>query len=1034
MNDDDEFRINLGTVFEYLVENNTNLEPISNLECELKFDSNLNSNQFKKLIAFFKDNKDYEFSNNISLDISIGNSYRITIPDENDNIMSFCRSFQLSKNDKYEVIQKQKLDDWNDMYFTKYWKLKIRKEVQKNIEQNMDVLNNEIKKNTSKFFRYKKRYSFISKNNFRIDMTVVKENKSIVELVKSKENFEMEIEYNPKNLDEKKEKENFQSNFIEIRNKIMKNMFGDYIIDENYSTKIIKNYKKLVSSDENNHEKFSFMKYNPGTMEVNDLINSEVNKTIFNEKYVVTKKLDGERHLLYIDPEGKGYLINSNLKVIECTNNFKNMKNTLIDGELMHGDNQKEFQTFDIYFDDEVDVRNLEFMDNENLKNKDVRFLKLKEKINNIKNYKNYKHDNIKISIKKFFPEIYPQKKSYIRKDHNLNLVNACLKYNNELVGGIHKLDGLIFQPIDLPVGIDYINYSDEMKNDSEKIKKDIQKRPYGGAWLSVLKWKPENHRTIDVMIDFEIKKNQSSHCRLYGFKNMKNNNIFDILFYRKQQPDNIDRNLPSEEIGAIELEVNDIKTKNIESKTIWECLVKYSDKNGYTYELNNIRDDKTGTLKNKERGSANAIKTIEQVKRSVRYPVDVGSDETDSNLFQKIKIKIKKEKTNYYSSFYEENKHLIIVNEDEYTSRKSNRKDLKSKPMNDNHRVIINYLISRFKNVTGIGRVFDMSCGKGADTMKLYDIIENSKDPIIVGIDNSKDSIISASDSAWRRHVDRIRKLVVKKGSVYYMKMDATQEWNEAYFKQLSININDIDKNELQSNYLSKLFWQGERINASQLDKKHHQPSLKNLNKKFSEYMKKNKFDLVNCQFAIHYFFKNESTLSNFLNNLESITREGSYFVGTCLDGDRIDEEFTRNNSDTIKPRSEEYKEVWQIKKGKDYDNNHDKTGKKISVFVDSIGKLQDEYLVKFEYLIEKMKTIGFEICDQSEMTVLGFKDTFSQSYGKFEDIYALDNELKFNQSYFTTLGDDSKKTLHNDLIKYSSLNNWFIFKKIKN
>lgn len=43
--------------------------------------------------------------------------------------------------------------------------------------------------------------------------------------------------------------------------------------------------------------------------------------------------------------------------------------------------------------------------------------------------------------------------------------------------------------------------------------------------------------------------------------------------------------------------------------------------------------------------------------------------------------------------------------------------------------------------------------------------------------------------------------------------------------------------------------------------------------------------FDLVNCQFALHYSFRNEESARTLLANVSSRLRPGSYFIGTTVD-----------------------------------------------------------------------------------------------------------------------------------------------------
>lgn len=47
--------------------------------------------------------------------------------------------------------------------------------------------------------------------------------------------------------------------------------------------------------------------------------------------------------------------------------------------------------------------------------------------------------------------------------------------------------------------------------------------------------------------------------------------------------------------------------------------------------------------------------------------------------------------------------------------------------------------------------------------------------------------------------------------------------------------------------------------------------------------------FDVVSCQFAVHYFFKTPLTLRSFASNVAKHIRPGGFFVGTCMDAHRV-------------------------------------------------------------------------------------------------------------------------------------------------
>jgi len=55
--------------------------------------------------------------------------------------------------------------------------------------------------------------------------------------------------------------------------------------------------------------------------------------------------------------------------------------------------------------------------------------------------------------------------------------------------------------------------------------------------------------------------------------------------------------------------------------------------------------------------------------------------------------------------------------------------------------------------------------------------------------------------------------------------------------------------------------------------------------------------FDVVSCQFAMHYFFKSMATLENFVANLDRTLKHGGLFVATCLNGTQVAQLFANGS-----------------------------------------------------------------------------------------------------------------------------------------
>jgi len=60
--------------------------------------------------------------------------------------------------------------------------------------------------------------------------------------------------------------------------------------------------------------------------------------------------------------------------------------------------------------------------------------------------------------------------------------------------------------------------------------------------------------------------------------------------------------------------------------------------------------------------------------------------------------------------------------------------------------------------------------------------------------------------------------------------------------------------------------------------------------------------FDLVSCQFSLHYYFSSESALRNMLALVSKFLKPGGYFFGTTVDGESIKKYFGGTNTRIIK------------------------------------------------------------------------------------------------------------------------------------
>ena len=143
--------------------------------------------------------------------------------------------------------------------------------------------------------------------------------------------------------------------------------------------------------------------------------------------------------------------------------------------------------------------------------------------------------------------------------------------------------------------------------------------------------------------------------------------------------------------------------------------------------------------------------------------------------------------------------------------------------------------------------KLLDIACGRGGDLSKWLN--KNLNLTYIFAFDNHKQSIYSS----------------IKKGG----------DFDGAIARFLNIK-NDIIKNK---HYKKLPFIQFSYLNMLSPN------ILFELNKQDSNKI----YDIVSCQFALHYFSQNDIILNNVLNLVSQKLNKGGYFIGTATDGDLI-------------------------------------------------------------------------------------------------------------------------------------------------
>jgi hypothetical protein len=341
------------------------------------------------------------------------------------------------------------------------------------------------------------------------------------------------------------------------------------------------------------------------------------------------------------------------------------------------------------------------------------------------------------------------------------------------------------------------------------------------------------------------------------------------------------------------------------------------------------------------------------------------------------------------------------IIDEDIYFSSTLDRYKYASLTMKNFHNEYIKKreLILRMpKNA----KCFDIACGKAGDLRKWMDAGFSK----VFGIDVFRDNIENRKNGAYARTLD-IMSMSSKSGDkkpmnqYVYLTADASKKIDASYID----NMEDAD-----DKYIAKLLW---GLNSSGGVKEDSLAKYVNF--------AKGGFDVISCQFAIHYFFENADTLDNFIYNVDSNLRQGGYLIGTCLDGYTIKQRLAKTKKGDSIQGVKDDRVLWNIKKL--YTNNTKiKLGEQIEIFMESIGKPIKEFLVDFNLLQMKLAEKGIEVLRAEDCEAFGIEKSIEN----------------FRTSYLKVVNSNENSQLAKDVRamseqekEYSFLNSWFIFKR---
>jgi hypothetical protein len=847
----------------------------------------------------------------------------------------------------------------------------------------------------------------------------------------------------------------------------------NYPITNSEKNEVLHSYMKLLHGKEYEPRKVlarDFIGPSSTTLQLENIAAfDQINSSVPNIRnhYTVTDKADGERRLLYINGEGRIYMIDTNMNVIFTGSKTerKELYDSMLDGEHIkygrviedpeyHDDSIHKnrpfinlYAAFDIYYLNGKSVREKAFYrHNEEDLDSNYRLSLLSAYIQELKprsvikeNNRYWKEGKTKKG-KTYWFDVKSGEITYIQPEIN-NACNFRIKCKHFYYGSDdssifqhcstilsyesdntfeYMTDGLIFTPANTGVG-----------SNSVGVTAPLQKI----TWDLSFKWKPAYYNTIDFLVT--IKKDKKGMDEIHNVfeEGIKTSGLQSLMQYKtlvlmcgfdekKHSYMNPFNDIINEKYPAAE---NDNENKetytaqpfqpsnpydpnaylcNIELKNNGNELFMITEETGEYFEENmivefrydmtkeygwrwiplRVRYDKTSELRSGQRNYGNAYHVANSNWHSIHYSITKEMIASGENIPAQI------------------------INEDVYYN--TNAEDNYTRALRNFHNLYV-----KRKLLQAVSErehtLIDYSVGKAGDLPKWI----HSKLSFVLGIDLSKDNIFNQLNGACVRYLNT-RKTNPNIPYAIFL------QGNSALNIRTQKAFGNEDENR-EKEIVKALFGTGSK-DAGLLGKgvyRHYGIAHEG-------------FNISSCQFSLHYFFENPTTLHGFLQNLAECTKLQGYFVGTCYDGRSVFEllsQTKKHDTFVISKTDKRGKKhvICEITKGYDETGFPDTDaciGYPINVCQDTINRTYREYLVNFNYLVSVLAHYGFVLVSKDNAEKMGLPDStglFSSLYTEMENEIKRDPSMKSNYKMASDMSNE-EKTL-------SFINRYFIFQKVQ-
>ncbi len=884
-------------------------------------------------------------------------------------------------------------------------------------KENSDIPKNELKtlekldytQANKIFFRMKERTS-LKLENVIIDLTKARSGRNINNIENSTPSFELEVELN------KNTKDALNDMFSEITllTKIIQQ--SNFVTTKSMQDNVITEYSRIMALDKT--KIFGLNGRQPESLEIQYLTE------FLPDKYAVTDKADGDRYFLII-VDNKVYLISTNLNVkytgIELDKKIGAKYNdTILDGEYIFiaKENRHIFMVFDCLFKGKEDVRKIpEFMTR--LKHADevinecfifdkqlgYEFKEYKNKNNtfDLNDISNFHKKELETFMSNLNNDIRLEKRFLlVRRKYFIPASGAksweIFRYSqllwqefteNSKINCPYILDGLIYHPLN-----------------------QFYETPSSKSKFREYKWKPPMKNSIDFYIQFERDPETNKIIPVYDnsideFARNKPYKICNLFVGNKGKDGFEEPVLFREEQNSYKChlflengDVRDLDGKIIADNTVVEFYYNNNPDIDPRFRWVPIRTryDKTESVQRFRRKYGNFIDSANKVWRSITNPILISDyidlakgDSIYQTKMESFRGRIDKEliaATNKENAYYQIRQKIAKAFRNYHNFIKSN---------------IIYTYCNKWYNDNKTHTVLDYACGVGGDVSKFYYVAVSS----LVGIDYDKQGLINPVDGAYSRY-NELRKKKRNVPPMTFIHADGGA----------LLNVDD------QVKALGGLADDDRKLMEKYLNKKNNSNATL--------------FDRVNCQFAIHYFLKNNDTWTNFKQNLNDYLKNNGFFMCTTFDAREIIKML--GDKDTISTYytndKGEKKLLWELIKKFDINIKDQKqigVGNTIDFFAAWMfneGVYHPEFLVDYNFIVSELeKDCGLELVDS---------DLFSNQYEYHREFITKYAQFESNQDTRKFLLNVKEFYEKNDINEGCLLNDkitrYYIFKKKDN